>query len=301
MERLNSAEVNKKLEFLAIEAFKSSGYLIVNKTLIKKLGVFPAILLSNYIDKHIYFKEKFPEADGWFYLTHQQQKEQLNINEHSIIKSKQFLIDKKIIESQKRGIPSKEYLHIDFKVLINELTDTILDPLKTGGLDPVISGGLFKDNKYKDIYTLDSTKSNSSEVENKITASMFEEMWRLYPRKIDKGKAKTAWLKICRKPPKERPSLREVKSAIRRQIKSERWQTTKFIPHPTTWLNQSRWLDDAEEMKQTDFSREQQYTCPNGWTFGESFSASKQGCMECEDYTPKIYAQCKLANKNLSR
>ena len=297
MERHNSLRQDSRLEFLAIEAFKTSGFLIVNKTLINKLGLLPAILLSNYIDKHIYFKEKFPELDGWFYLTHEQQKEQLNISEHSIIKNKQFLIDKKIIESQKKGIPSKEYLHINFKILIEALTNTTLDPPKTGGLDPVISEGLYKDNKLKDIIMSDSEQSDEA-THKKITPSMFEEMWKLYPRKVDKGAAKTVWLKICNKPLKDRPTWRQIKSSIRRQSMSDRWQDPKFIPHPRTWLNQSRWLDDADEMKIIKYDKEEErYTCPNGWAFGKSFNGSKQGCMECEDYTPKIYNHCRLLHE----
>ena len=40
-----------------------------------------------------------------------------------------------------------------------------------------------------------------------------------------------------------------IRSAILHQIKSEQWQDLKFIANPSTWLNQSRWLDDPKEMK----------------------------------------------------
>jgi len=84
--------------------------------------------------------------------------------------------------------------------------------------------------------------------EKRITPSMFEKFWELYPRKIDKGKAKTKWEQICKKPSKERPTWKEVAKAIIHQKKSGRWQNKTFIPHPTTWLNQQRWLDDPAEM-----------------------------------------------------
>ncbi len=83
--------------------------------------------------------------------------------------------------------------------------------------------------------------------EKYITPTMFEKFWKLYPRKVDKGRAKTKWEQICSK--KDRPTWKEIKKAILAQRKSERWQRTEFIPHPTTWLNQQRWLDDPEEMK----------------------------------------------------
>jgi len=92
-------------------------------------------------------------------------------------------------------------------------------------------------------------KSQNSENSGHITSAMFDKFWKLYPRKVDKGKAKTKWEQICSKPTKERPTWKEVKSAIRSQRESERWQEIKYIPHPTTWLNQQRWLDDPAEMK----------------------------------------------------
>ncbi len=85
--------------------------------------------------------------------------------------------------------------------------------------------------------------------EDGITFSMFENFWEIYPKKVDKGKALTSWKKICNKPLKDRPTWKEIRRAVSLQIKSERWQERSFIPHPATWLNQSRWLDDPKEMK----------------------------------------------------
>jgi hypothetical protein len=79
-----------------------------------------------------------------------------------------------------------------------------------------------------------------------ITPSLFEEFWAAYPRKDGKGKAKTSWEKLCKK--KERPTWKQVRVAIHAQKKSERWQDG-YIPLPTTWLNQQRWLDDPAEMR----------------------------------------------------
>lgn len=121
-----------------------------------------------------------------------------------------------------------------------------------------------------------------------ITPTLFELFWELYPRKIDKGKAQSKWNNICKK--KDRPVWKDIKYAIRNQLKSERWQDPKFIPHPTTWLNQSRWLDDPEQMKSSYQSTEK---CPVGWIFGKDYNPSKQGCMDCEDNNYKTFLKCK--------
>jgi hypothetical protein len=82
-----------------------------------------------------------------------------------------------------------------------------------------------------------------------ITPSMFDKFWELYPRKVNKGKAKTTWEKICNRPVAKRPTWKVIKRALHAQRQSEQWQEPDFIPHPTTWLNQERWLDDAANMK----------------------------------------------------
>ena len=84
--------------------------------------------------------------------------------------------------------------------------------------------------------------------DERITPSKFESFWRLYPKKIDKGKAKSKWETICRYSPNKRPTWKEIKKAILAQKRSQRWQNQNYIPHPTTWLNQQRWLDDPAKM-----------------------------------------------------
>ena len=76
---------------------------------------------------------------------------------------------------------------------------------------------------------------------------MFDLFWELYPRKEDKNLAKIRWNKICNKA--DKPAWSTIKKAIEVQSKTERWKTQpKFIPYPTTWLNQARWNDDPKEI-----------------------------------------------------
>ena len=64
--------------------------------------------------------------------------------------------------------------------------------------------------------------------ERLITPSMFEKFWKLYPRKVDQGRAKTKWEKLCSK--KDRPTWKEIKKAILAQRKSERWSKQNLSP-----------------------------------------------------------------------
>lgn len=70
----------------------------------------------------------------------------------------------------------------------------------------------------------------------------FEAFWNYYPRKVGKGAAERAWAKI-------NPDglIREkIASALRWQVTQPQWlkDAGQFVPHPATWLNQSRWNDE---------------------------------------------------------
>ena len=71
---------------------------------------------------------------------------------------------------------------------------------------------------------------------------LFEEFWKAYPKKVGKTYAKMCFVKC--KPTQE--LLRAMLSAIEKQKKSEQWKSNKgkFIPNPSTWLNQGRWMDE---------------------------------------------------------
>ena len=73
-------------------------------------------------------------------------------------------------------------------------------------------------------------------------ASMFEQFWLAYPRKIAKTPAKKAFDKL-------QPTsslLAAMLAAIKEQRKCDQWQKNngQFIPYPATWLNSGRWDDD---------------------------------------------------------
>lgn len=64
----------------------------------------------------------------------------------------------------------------------------------------------------------------------------FEMFWLVYPRKVSKGGAKRAWAGALRKTDS---------CTILAAIGCARFSLDpRFIPHPATWLNQERWLDE---------------------------------------------------------
>ncbi len=75
----------------------------------------------------------------------------------------------------------------------------------------------------------------------------FEVFWKEYPKKIGKGYAKKIWEKI--KP--DDALLKVILGKIAEFKNSEQWKKDQgqFIPHPATWLNQGRWEDEIQVVK----------------------------------------------------
>lgn len=69
-------------------------------------------------------------------------------------------------------------------------------------------------------------------------SSNFIEFWQAYPLKVGKEAAWKAWKK-------QRPPLPQVMSALAWQRTSRKWKDG-FIPHPATYLNEHRWLDERD-------------------------------------------------------
>jgi hypothetical protein len=72
---------------------------------------------------------------------------------------------------------------------------------------------------------------------------MFEEFWKMYPKKVSRRDAEKAWNKL------DMIDRAEVVNALPNHIKY--WIATNgtdktFIPYPATWLNQARWEDELE-------------------------------------------------------
>lgn len=233
---------------LVLELFRTEGFIVLNKKAIKILGLVPAVVLGSYLERYSYFVKNHPENDGWFFSVHQQMLEELNIGIAVLRKAKSELIEKGIIKTELRGIPPKEWINIDF----DTLTISVIKSDHKGS-DSRININNNKNNNNIPSKPSVSPVEEEDLSEKHITLSMFELFWKAYPKKIDKGKALTSWKKLCNKSPKEKPLWRVLRRAIQQQKQTERWGDPKFIPHASTWLNQSRWLDDPKEMKNIQF------------------------------------------------
>ena len=93
----------------------------------------------------------------------------------------------------------------------------------------------------KNIYI--ANKDNLHNTQDKLINDKFNEFWDMCPRKIGKAKAKKIYQNLVAKKVVTEDNLI---SGIKKYKDSVINTETKFIAHPTTWLNQGRWEDELD-------------------------------------------------------
>lgn len=73
----------------------------------------------------------------------------------------------------------------------------------------------------------------------------YEDFWKAYPRKVGKPEALKAYTKA-----RKTVDNQTLIEAVQKQTATA-WKDKEidFIPHPATWLNQGRWMDEITEPK----------------------------------------------------
>lgn len=85
--------------------------------------------------------------------------------------------------------------------------------------------------------------------EPSLETSMFNEFWKIYPRRTAKGAAIKAWanaLKVAK--------AEEIIAGAKKYA-SDSNRDPKFTAYPATWLNAQRWLDEPQVAKPTASTR----------------------------------------------
>lgn len=80
-----------------------------------------------------------------------------------------------------------------------------------------------------------------------IKEKEFEEFWKHCPKKVGKGDARKKYGKAL-----EKTTHLELLVAIRSHNEQMNGRDKQYIPNPSTWLNQERWLDETAENTDID-------------------------------------------------
>jgi hypothetical protein len=92
-----------------------------------------------------------------------------------------------------------------------------------------------------------SIETKRNQIEPPIGSTVFDEFWAAYPKKTGKGAALKVWCRMK----DHRNVLGLILEALRWQLASEQWTKDggQYVPNPSTYLNQERWLDEPIEIK----------------------------------------------------
>ena len=144
---------------------------------------------------------------------------------------------------------------VDFLTVWETIEGNTLSKNNLNALSKSIENALSKNKR-----NTSSSYEEEEEKEKKLSLNDFNRFWKVYPKKDKKGEALKSWTTLSSK--KDRPTLKTIMFAVRDQKQTERWSNPQFIPLASTWINQTRWIDDPKEMK--IFKRiEQEQPSPN--------------------------------------
>lgn len=121
-----------------ISLIASNNYIVVNKDVLQKLGVYPAIMLGELAGEYNYFSKTGELVDGMFYSTIENIQNNTTLSRHQQTEAISKLKELGILEVVVKGIPAKRYFKLNESKLVEmfvnekEVTNKNVKNLHTG-------------------------------------------------------------------------------------------------------------------------------------------------------------------------
>lgn len=103
--------------------------------------------------------------------------------------------------------------------------------------------GYLENDKDNNIYINNISNNIKNYNKKEIALEKFEEFYKEYPKKVSKENVKKWFIK-------NNPSdelFKTIMSSLKKHKLSDGWSNVKYIPYPSTWLNQKRWEDELND------------------------------------------------------
>lgn len=98
---------------MIMNLLSNNGFIIVNKQLIKKIGLNAAIILGEMCSEYTYWNSTNRLVDGFFYSTRENIEENTGLSPYQQRQAFKQLIDKGIIITKEMGMPQKTWYFLD--------------------------------------------------------------------------------------------------------------------------------------------------------------------------------------------
>lgn len=162
-----------------ISLLSCDGYIICNKTLIKKFNADCAILVGELCAEYNYYKNLGQlDSDGSFYSTRDNIEQNTGLNDYSQRKAIKMLSEAKILTVTKKGLPAKNYYKLNDSQLLSLFTtgDTELEAPEIKPLDI---------NNNKQIIITKNNTDISSDISETDSSEVNLEFGKSKPKKLN--------------------------------------------------------------------------------------------------------------------
>lgn len=112
---------------ILMSILSSDGYIILNKYVMKALGLHEAILLGELCSEFIYWHKENKLQDGFFYSTRENIEKETTLSPHQQRQAIKTLVNKGLVEIVEKDMPKKTYYKINEEKVYKFLLETDLD------------------------------------------------------------------------------------------------------------------------------------------------------------------------------
>lgn len=144
-----------------------------------------------------------------------------------------------LTEGQKYGDPN------EYRLLLPDELDVVYE---TRGVRAVVTPGARTDDRGVCAENTPNRTQGVSQGDNIMSnyhAECFAAWWALYPKKVGKGAARRAYSNALKRVEGTDDPSEVLHSALVLALPELESRERQYVPHPATWLNQDRWLDEA--------------------------------------------------------
>ena len=112
---------------ILMSILSSDGYIILNKYVMKALGLHQSILLGELCSEYIYWYKENKLQDGYFFSTRENIEKETTLSPHQQRQAIKTLIEKGFVEVTEKDMPKKTYYKINEEKIYKFLSETDLD------------------------------------------------------------------------------------------------------------------------------------------------------------------------------
>ena len=173
----------------------------------------------------------------WWRATYDTLAEETGLGVQQVRRAVRALIDADYLLAAKLHIHGSSDHTLSYRVITDVSDSTDHDVSDSTHLDVSLATDLPSIQKVKTLELF-----GGIEITEANTESHFAIWYQYYPKHVARGAARKAWLAAV----KSKVDVDDLLAATKRFAEKVRRDQTdpKFVPHPATWLNAERWLDE---------------------------------------------------------